>query len=111
VVSVPPVPTSLAILEAPIAPTHDASLIVVPSPTTVSIRGRFQQPERLAPLGEASSVEEAALIPLPPSPAPGAIGRRRRIRGGAEFPSQPPPVIVGGECEELEVGRIGLVLG
>jgi hypothetical protein len=37
VVSVPHVPTSLAVLEAPAAPTHDASLIVVPSPTTVSI--------------------------------------------------------------------------
>lgn len=52
VVSVPPVPTSLVVLEALAAPTHDAPF-----------RGRFQRPERLAPLGGASSVEEAALIP------------------------------------------------
>lgn len=72
-VSVPPMPTSLAVLEAPGAPTPDACLVLVPSsmpvPREVPVVGA-------TPFGETSLVEEETLVllPLPPATSTAEVG-------------------------------------
>lgn len=93
-VSVPPVSTSLAVLEALAAPTPDACLVLVPSSTPVP---REVPAVGAAPFGETSLVEEAALVlsPLPPATSAAEVGIQFEAAlplGVTEFSAQPPPV-------------------